>query len=296
MTDKKRKVIGGLQPTPHDPRDFSFAGVFGYVDVREIPLVDFMVATPISIKDQGGTDMCTAFALCSVSEDQEGVVLDPAWVFSRIKRMQGSWKTWGGDLRSGCKVAQNEGFVEEKDSPFGLESKTRNFLANWFNWPDLLAIAAKHRKESYVKIDGPYDTFDNIRTALWTHKADHKSVYTGCVWRNGWLYTPGGVIPKRIISGGVGHAFKVCGQKMINGEPHLIIQNSFGNDVGDGGFHYFPRSVVNREFTFGAYQFTDMAPEEVKAILRGKGLIVGKKLTPFERVWRVIKRLFNDWK
>lgn len=289
----------GLQPTPYDPRDFPLGGVFGGVKPEDIPNVDFMVSEPLEIKDQGRSDFCTGYSLASVSEDQEGVMLDSGFVFTLIKRYQGNWKSWGGDLRSGCKVATKIGFIELGQNPMDFGAKPRDFIANWNNWPldHLLMLAEKHRKESYFAVDGPYDTFDNLRSALYTHRADKSSIYTGCTWKNGWLYTPGGVIPKTKFAGGVGHAFKVCGQKIINGVPHLVVQNSFGEDVGDHGLHYFPREVVNRDFNFGAYMFKDMPREDAEAILANKGLLVEQPprvIKSFESpFWNFIKRFFS---
>jgi len=292
MSSKTRRVKRGLRPTPYDPRDFSFAGVFGAININEVPLTDFMTAPAVEIKDQGGTDMCTAYALCSVSEDQEKVPLDPGFTFALIKRKQGTWKTWGGDLRSGCKVAQDYGFIEVGDNPQDFGNKPRNFIANWNNWlhlNELLRIAARHKKQSFLKVDGPYDTFDNFRAALWVGKDEGKSIYTGCVWRPGWLAARGGILPDRALSGGVGHAFKICGQKIINGQPYLVIQNSYGTDVGDHGYFYMNRRVANRELTFNGYTFTDLSPEEVQSILQGKELYVGEKITIFDRIKRAIK-------
>lgn len=261
MSKKTEQQKGyGLLPTPEDDRDFSLAGVFGAIELTTIPLEDWVVTTPLEIKDQGSTDMCTAYSLCAVSEDQEGVPLDPGFVFAMIKRERGEYLQWGADLRSGVKVATKVGFLKRGDNPQDFGQKPRNFIANWKNWPlNLLLPKAKaHIKESFFKVDGPYDTFDNMRAALWQHQSDKRSIYTGCVWQSAWNGVAAGVVPKRVTSAGVGHAFKVFGQKIINGEPYLMVQNSFGTDSGDNGIFYFPRMIVNRYFTFGAYMLIDM--------------------------------------
>lgn len=282
----------GLQPTPEDPRDFALGDVFGYAE--ELPDGDFMVSEPLEIKDQRASDMCTGFSLTSVSEDQEGVLLDPNFTFSMLKKIQGDWRSWGGDLRSGCKVATKIGFLEKSESPFDFSRNGRNFVANWNNWPaELIELAKKHKKESYFRVTGGFDTFDNLRAALWQNRDEHRSIYTGCLWKNAWNSAPDGVVPKTLYLGGIGHAFKLCGQKIINGEIHLVLQNSYGDDSGDKGFFYFPRNIVNRDFNFGAYMFKDMPKEEVKEILKGKGLLI-ETPPPQPSIWDRLWKWFQN--
>jgi hypothetical protein len=271
MKNKKidEKFGFGLLPTPADKRDFSLGGVFGQADISIVPNEDFTVSTPLKIKDQGRSDMCTAYSLSAISEDQELIQLDENFTFAKIKEERGEYKQWGGDLRSGCKVATKVGFIAKDESPLYQETVGRDFVANWKNWekfPELIDKAQRHKKFSYFKVDGRYDIFDNMRLALWEGRNEKQSIYTGANWQSGWTYAKGGVIPKTITDKGAGHAFKVFGQKMINREPYLMVQNSFGTEVGDGGIYYFPRVIVNHYFTFGSYQFKDMPPEQAKEL------------------------------
>lgn len=295
----QNEIAFGLQPTPKDPRDFPLGGVFGGIDIKSVPNIDFIVADPLEIKQQRDVldDGCTGFSLTSTGEAHEGILLDQGFTFALIKKMQGSWKGWGGDLRSGCKVATKIGFIEQGQNPLDFGGKPRDFIANWNNWPldVLLPLAQKHRQESYFKIDGPYDTFDNLRAALWQHKDSKNYIYTGSMWRPGWLFAKDGMIPRQPIEGGMGHAFDLVGQAFFKNEPFIVALNSYGKEAGKDGLHFFPREVVNREFTFGSYMFIDMAKEEVKSILRGKGLLVESPIKindPFENLWEILKRIF----
>ncbi|QGH73117.1 MAG: cysteine protease [Podoviridae sp. ctviO18] len=296
-TSKIKSVKGGLIPTPVDERDFSLGGLMGKMELP--PLKDFVVTEPLMIKDQeedGLDDGCTGYSLAAVSEDQEGVLLDPGFTFAMIKKTQGTWQSWGGDLRSGCKMAQKIGFIEVGANPLDFGGKSRDFIANWKNWPldVLLPKAEFHKKESYFNVlDSGYDTFDDIRAALWNNKDQMQSVYTGCVWRQGWLFTKDGII--KPSEGGVGHAFKVAGQVIIKGVPYLVVVNSYGSDAGKGGLHFFSREIVNKEFTYGAYQFNDMPRIVAEEELKKKGLLVetleDKQITnPFRSFWSYWKR------
>jgi len=262
---EKIKMGWGLRELPPDSRDFSFGKAFGVIDLKDIP-ANFVVAEPIKIEDQKETDFCTGYASSSVSEDQEGVDLDPLYAFAKIKQVQGSPEKWGANLRDTCKAAVKFGFIEKTDSPFTLE-KGRDFLADYRNWPEALDEKAKvHRKKSYFKIDGYKEIFDALRAALWMNRDKKKSILTGVGWRDRWNGAEGGIIPDYLTDPIAGHALKIFGQKDIGGELYLIAQLSNGRDVGDFGIFYFSRKVINRDFTYGAYIFEDMSPEEAKKI------------------------------
>lgn len=97
---------------------------------------------------------------------------------------------------------------------------------------------------------------------MWAHLNERRSVIVGCLWRQSWNTALEGIIPTSYESTGGGHSFKICGQKTINGVIYLVAQMSDGVDFGDKGFCYFPREVVNREFSpYGAYTFTHMPPD-----------------------------------
>lgn len=297
----RKHVLGGLNPTPVDDRDFPLGGIQDY-RFEDVPNTDWLVGT-FNIKDQEHIldDGCTGYALAAVSEDQEEVELDPGFAFMLGKKMQGNWKSWGGDLRSALKGQCEYGAIEVGENPLDFGGKPRDFIANWNNWPleELKPKALKHKKQSYFKIEKlpGHDMFDSIRAALWHNRDLKRSSYTGVIWRPGWLYSK--VIPKAVGTGGVGHAIKLCnGQKFIDGVPYLILQQSYGEDAGENGFHYVSREVINRDFNYGFYMVIDMPKEEAKEILRGKGLLVEtletKKITsPFENFTKFLKKLFK---
>lgn len=114
------------------------------------------------------------------------------------------------------------------------------------------------------------DTFDKIRATLWQNRGEERSVLAGCTWRQEWTRAPGGLIPRSYGNGGFGHAFKIFGWKKIDGETYLVAQLSNGSEIGDGGIFYFPRSVVNKEFTYGLFTFKDMPREEAEYLHKKK--------------------------
>ena len=263
-----KQIKGGLLPLKKDSRDFTLGGVFGERVIP--PNHDFMVAEPLVIKDQYDSDMCTAFACCAVSEDQENVLLSPEWFFAQVKKMKGNYKSWGADLRSVCRTACEAGFLEKNYAKYDLIIRNRDFLADWENWPDNETDPLKHKKKSYFSVDIQGDIFDSFRSALWEYKEKKCTILTGCLWLKNWTNSPEGIIPDGEGTPIEGHAFKIFGQKNIRGKLYLVAQLSNGTDIGDNGIFYFSREVANRTFKgYGAFMFIDAPPEEVKDIVWG---------------------------
>ncbi len=246
--------------------------------IDKLPTGDFFVGEPLVIKDQEyqvqGTDFCGGYAGSEVSEDQEMVELNGEFLFMASKRLKGgeAWREWGADLRDICDAACKVGCIEQEYYPFENHTDlTRDFIANPANWAeDLNMLAAEHRKNSYTTVDGPHDNFDNFRMQMYMARAARKSILTGVAWRSSWTGAAGGIIEDRDYSeeGGSGHAVKCFGQMIceVNGKPELrlVFQLSNGNQIGDQGLFYFPRSVINKEFSYGAYMFEDMSAEYLR--------------------------------
>lgn len=280
-----------LLPLSPDDRDFKHTQVFGALEKTALPTEDFVVANPLKIKDQRNLDFCPGFSTSEVSEDQEGVELDPLWQFAQIKRVMKEYTSYGADLRSAGKALYKYGSLPQALSPFTIDSGDRDFLANWKNWSSNLdAVAFSHKKQSMFFVDGPHDDFDNIRAVLWKNRLKKQSLIAGTMWRDSWTDAPGGVIPETgwENDAGGGHAIKIFGQKNINGKLYLIIQNSWGEDVGDNGLFYFPRSVINSEFApYGQIYFSDMTVGDAKYYI-DNGITVNDNW-----FWALIKTFFN---
>lgn len=267
------EINGGLLPTPEDKRDYSHDQVFGAIlpSLADIP-ADFMVAEPLEIKDQGSSDFCTAFAVAGVSEDQEGFPLSAEFQFMLTKLIGGNPDVWGSDIRTACKSATAHGSIRTSEAPFSLKNQPREFLLSSYNWPQTLFKAAvMRRKQSYLVVDGPYDKFDNIRSALWLHRDEKRTIVTGSLWHTEWTYTNKGIIPSEYGAGQFGHAWKIagCATKTLDGmpfpdgKPRLVAILSNGEQIGDKGRFYFTREQINKELIYGSYVFKDLTPEQI---------------------------------
>lgn len=257
----------GIVKTPEDTRDFSLAGTFQQIKKEEVPLQDFETRKPL-IKDQKDSDFCSSYTVTSVSEDQELVELVPEFQFYVTKVLiSKDPDSWGANLRDACLSAVKYGSLPRYvvDQGYRIPAD-RDLVLNKDTWlDDWFRTALAYKKASLFKVDGRYDTFDNIRCALWQFRDEKRSLAVGAEWREEWTEAKGGIIPKEEFKKkGFGHAFKIYGQKMIHGEPYLKAQLSNSTDIGDDGVYYFPREVVNREFTdYGQFMFKDISRETV---------------------------------
>lgn len=283
----------GLKDLPMDDRDFSRTAVFGAISPLALPKGDFLVSMTIDVKDQGESDMCTAFATTAASEDQEAVILDPYFAFYATKVLElKDPDSWGADLRSACKAHVDHGCLEEEYAPFNASGISRDMVLDPKVWTeDHMALAYEHRKNSFFNVlkGSPLDTFDTIRGALWQNRNKMASVVTGARWRGEWTDAAGGVIEdKEYGEGGTPHAFVLKGQKIIDGTPRLVAQLSNGTEIGDKGIFYFPRSVVNKEFTFGCFSFEDMPRTVAENHLYYGTTVADSALTRWAKImWRI---------
>lgn len=283
--NKTLKIGGDLHPTPVDERDFGLIDFFPQIDISEVPDTDWNFYEPLEIKDQGQTQECTGHGVAEAIEAHEGVIINPSVQYALIKDIVGSPTDDGADLRSAMKSGTKYGAVEKKDCDLGVTNHDGEFLADLKNYPtNVKDLAKKHQQRSFFSIGGRYDAFDNLRVALWQHKAELDLGITGVGWRDNWTDTEKGVVPTEagVIDGG--HCISALPrQKLINGELHLAFMVHYGKEIGDGGIFWFPREVINRDFTYGFYMYKDKDPEECKQFYQLKK---GNNVMPtLKKVW-----------
>lgn len=296
--NKILKINGGLQELPKDPRDFQLGALFKPVKESEIPSISFSVEDRDNIgrvKDQGDSDYCTAYTITGVSEDQEGIELSPEYQFAKIKQITGKIDEWGADLRSACKSATEFGsipqlFAQSYITRSDIDVSSRKIIADYRNWDAALdREAVLYSKDSFFSISGK-NLFNELRSALWKHKDEHRSIAVGALWRQEWTESQNGIIPYRYGDEGFGHAFKIVGQNIIGKTLYLTAKLSNGKDIGDMGYFYFPEEVVNKEFVYGAFMFKDIDPEVVKEHIKDNVRLDDCAIMKF------IKRIYNKIK
>lgn len=256
----------GLTATPKDDRDLPLEPVFGAAQPIELPK-SYVVSKPLMIKDQKNTDMCTAFALTAVSEDQELVELSPEYTFWKTKQITGKPDDWGADLRSACKsgVQRHGGFlpVSRYATPVVYDSSVRDNAARGVGFSkDHDWAAKKYAKKTYFKVNAVGDIFDGMRSAMWQTRDEERSIFTGIDWRPTWNGLK--EIEKVGRGSSYGHAIKIFGWESYRTEDFLLAQLSNGVGIGDKGIFKISREVINTQCTYGSYTLMDMPREQAE--------------------------------
>ncbi len=248
----------GLKPLKRDKRDYSHHKTFGSAPLTGIPDEYTLFST---ILNQGATPKCTAYSSCAIREVQAGVAFDPDFFFAQEGVVAGAASADGYDLRITMKTGCNGGFKPTQG--------------------DITKPPSDFNEDSFFTVDGPYDLFDNSRSAMAIAKAmaEKRCVQFGTTWFLEWSFAQGGVIQGSYATlTPIGlHALKGAGwtrhkkdgtplPALPNNDPYLAIQNSYGTGYGDDGIFYFPRAVVNKYFSEGAFIWrvkSDLTPQQI---------------------------------
>jgi hypothetical protein len=272
MANLTRIILPGLKRLPKDKRDLTVGSIFGYPKLEEVPNEDFLLHS--TIKDQGFLYACSGYAGATVIEPAEGRMINGDSLYGWAKKLEGDMEK-GADLRTICKVLTKIGAIEQSEWKENLDE---DGIKRWWEWSDKYEdLAIKHRQKAYFAVDGRYDFFDNIRLNLWRFIGNGRGVLTGTQWYQDW--TSQKEINKISGYSAGGHALGFMGQKIIKGVPYLVAQNSYGLGLGDNGYYYFSREVVNKCFpAYGAFMFIDYPEDELRKLIDAKQMTLMKKL------------------
>lgn len=306
----------GLLPLPVDDRDLSTSKVFGSIAKAALTTEDFLIVPPLEIMNQDinyDSDMCAGYALAALSEAQDGVTEVPEYTFAKAKQIlvkklgdnpspqaiSSIINTFGLNLRDIMNAGVTYGFLERDHDPFKCDTTDRperSYIGDYRNWPeDLDSLAWEHAKNSYLAVDGPYDRFDNYRACLLANRDNRQGIITGANWRASWSNSPGGVVDTSTYNSnepGSGHAFAVIGQATTEKGLCLVAQMSDGPQFGDHGLFYFTRAVVNTEFNFGEFHFSNI-PRATAQIHTDFNFTVNS--TAWQKFWGVAVYFINNY-
>lgn len=151
-------------------------------------------------------------------------------------------------------------------NPFDLEAVTHaNALGGYDIRKSLDAARTLGWFSAYFNVyPHQLDFFDSVRLAIMSGGLEKRSVSIGTPWYPKFEEVDGmGVLsaPRSFSTAGVGwHNWKICGWKLVNGEPHLIGKSWQGANYGDKGFHYASRALFNQLMAVpGSVAFTATA-------------------------------------
>ena len=230
----RSKLHRFLHPSPSHHRNF------GAVPLSSLPEEFMLVST---ILNQGATEDCSAFSACAVRESMIGKQFDPLDFYDREGIENGKVSLDGYQLDVPMRTGVNQGFKALDGS--------EGYKAN-----------------NYYSVDGPYDLFDSVRSAIYLNSINSDGEKTpvegGVMWYNEWT-SPSGMIPEDYSSELGLHAVKLAGWTSINGILYIVCQNSWGEIEGNGGLFYFPRDIFNRQFKEGLFYWSDhITPQQIR--------------------------------
>lgn len=249
--------VDSLKPLPPDPRDFKLGAIRPLEKLENLP-PSFSLGEPQWIGDQnadGNDDFCTAYASCGASVYQENEVLYPPYTFAYSKNISGDPDEWGQNIRDALKAQVGGGAIADTEVPEqvrSIEPKQRRYLTSY---PVSFAEKASlNRKGSFFKIEGPYDDFDNARSALYTFREKKQAVIFGLIWSWG--------LDQYELTGTSTQGFGHCMYAYGYDGDYLLVGQSAGKSAGKNGTHKLHRDTYNAfAKTYGAFMLVDLERE-----------------------------------
>ena len=215
-----------------DHRDWDFHRTFSGTELPNLP-DELNVDAGLWMPDQNKSEInfnnppmpygCTDYTSNDLCADQDGVLYNPAFTDS----ITHANTSGGSDVRTSLLTTVKNGTQTRGGS---IVKRTGVFNVQKY---DIL------------------DYFDSIRYAMLPTLGEKRSVSWGTPWftlwealaRSGQSIMP---IPDITTANSISwHNSKFCGWKTINGIPYLINKSWQGTTIGDNGFLYFSREVVN---------------------------------------------------
>ena len=223
-----------LIPSPADERDYVLAEA-----LSASSYYDFIVGVYAGyhpIYDQGQTSMCTGFAITGAEEYFRGERFSPGSIYGN--REDGDYMGEGEYVREAMKDWYRTGLLPFDDMP--LLGTTKECVDAY------RALSEEVRESAY---DNRLDAYYKLN-----HKSGKQVLKVMEVFQ---LPIIAGIpiyqsMSEGLVNGGVfrlpdegeallgGHAVRIIGIKMINGEPYYIIANSWGDLIDDAGYQYMP--------------------------------------------------------
>lgn len=229
-------------------KDYSFHRTFGAAMLTGLP-DNYNADNSFGFPYQGDTTECTGYTVTDICADEDGRQYSHDYNYAKTLQIMNAPATFqGADLKTAFSVPVTKffGLLPANLAPITWEKNGQTYAADYKNWPESLDVEArKNLKDAYFMIDGPYDCFDNIRSVIWAHRLERRTVGVGTPWYFEYeTVGPSGILPQGKVQGSW-HAHKICGWKTLNSIEYLISKSWQGPAFGDNGYVYFSRDEFN---------------------------------------------------
>lgn len=278
--NKFNKMPSGLLPLEEDERDLQLGSLFsfGYTPKQERKKLE-----PVDYKDQKSRSNCSFQSYAAAKGIQEQRPISARYLTAKAyKEGLCGWDGWA-DLRSGAKILQKFGAVDESECPSDETIPFSQYINVDFNKLDPLAEKGKIKSYWFSR------NVDDVIKAI----DEGFPVVIGRQWMTSMNQSGGFKAPWILSRGGSavgGHATTVIGydQKYNNREVDVEL-NSYSKKWGDNGCFYCPideagkADLANDIATFGAVAFLDidynkiLTTEDIIQKYEGKNIRGDKK-------------------
>lgn len=213
-----------------------------------------------NVLNQFDTNFCTAFGEAVSNGFEQSQDFSGEFQTAAESRYLGTPIINGADPYPSMQATTIVGSLPFKLSPFMLGKSSASVIADWNNWKADLFTAALAFKSNLIPyyVDGPYDTFDNIRNALYqASQAGEKGVVKAFGW---WFDSWNNQALNPLLKGRLEapsaseqpisrHRYNFVDFDILeDGTEVLIAVLTQGVNYGDGGILRFDRLTVNQAF------------------------------------------------
>ncbi len=211
----------------------------------------------MAMPDQGTSDLCTAFGEAVSSGYKYGIEMSPAYQAAFESKWMGFPILQGADAMQSMCASMVYCSLPANLCPYTLQADGQNFICNSGNFDSSLPTKAlPYFPGVPYAVDGSFDVFDNIRSALFQEWQLDKSVVKAFgYWYESWdvqASTPG---LGGHLTTPTDHYITLHRYNFIDwitdasGVPYLVAALTQGPTWGDRGHLYMNRDCVNTVFS-----------------------------------------------
>ncbi len=250
----------GLREKHHDGTEYPVGGIMQFDPVSKLPET-FRLDVPNEWIRTQLYDTCASEAFGNLLSVLNGAKIDALYMWLIARLNNGYANTdWGVDLKSIAMSGVKVGAPLFEDSQYHSDGDRDVFTAveNW-DLKTMQRRAIVNKFGTAVEVTTMYgeDFFNSIKMVLYKLKTP---IAIGVRWN----WDSGKPEIDTQSDTGFGHAMLVTGWT----KDRLIVLNSWGQGVGDKGYFYFSRDVINHDIAiFGAWTGIDEKPEKIKWML-----------------------------
>lgn len=220
---------------------------FGSIALPKLP--ETLGRERFPLPDQFGSEFCTAFGESVSSMFKYMRAFSAEWQTAMEGRYYGSPITNGADAAGSMDAAILNGSAPREDVSIVYIGLNDTQVADWNNYPNLQQKAAIFPPGIPYKVDGPYDVFDNIRSALYT-SPDCSVVKVFGNWYESFNVAAANTVLKGHMPVPTDapvslHRYNFVDWVTEGSQIFLVAALTQGAEFGDGGYLYMNRDCVN---------------------------------------------------